>query len=107
TNIVPIRELSLFADPRSFETNPYTLKRSTVVLPLVRRRGDVEGPQALRRLATLVTSKAYKAAQQKFLCSKHFFASPAGSDGKRVSTLQVADGILFGIPVFYLARLRL
>jgi hypothetical protein len=28
--MVPIRELSLFADPRSFETNRYMLKRSTV-----------------------------------------------------------------------------
>ncbi len=76
-----------------------------MVLPLMRRRADVEGPQALRRLATLVTSKASKAAQQKFLYSKNFFASPVGSDGKRVSALQVADGVLFGIPVFFLARL--
>jgi hypothetical protein len=76
-----------------------------VFLSLVRRWGNVEGPQALRSLATLVTSKAYKAAQKTFLYSKHFFASPAGSDGKRVSALQVVDGILFGTPVFYLARL--
>ena len=76
-----------------------------MVLPLERSRGDVEGPQALQRLATLVTSKAYKAAQQKFLYSKDLFACPVGSDGKRVAALQVADGLLSKIPVFFLARL--
>lgn len=74
-----------------------------MVLPLVRRRGDVT--QALGRLATLVTSKAPKAAQQTFLYSKTFFTGPIGRDGKRVSALQVADGVLFGTPVFFLARL--
>ena len=76
-----------------------------MVLPLMRRQGDVEGSQAPRRLTTLMTSKAFKAAQQTFLYSTHFLASPVGSDGKRISALQGADIIVFGIPVFFLARL--
>jgi hypothetical protein len=65
----------------------------------------LKGQQALRRLATPVTSKAYQGAQQTFLYSEDFFASTVGGNSKRVSALQVADGVLFGVPVFFLARL--
>jgi hypothetical protein len=67
----------------------------------------LKGQQVLRRLATLATSKSSKGAQRMFLYfySEDFFASTVGGNSKRVSALQVADGVLFGVPVFFLARL--
>jgi hypothetical protein len=77
-----------------------------MVLPQVRQRGEVErAVQALRRLATLVTSKAYQGAQQTFLYSEDLFASTGGGNGKRISALQVADRVLVGVPIISLTRL--